>query len=639
MSWDEDACYETSLDIPSGKYGKLIAIPGGPGPSGPAGATGPAGPAGPAGPPGPAEGVEFTENKGEPDGYAPLGAAGIVPPEHLPPIPDGSSTAVHAAALKAHLWVDYRAGVYQRDGVDVDPATVLTHNSAAGLPYLNVNAATTNEFPAGTGGSTGVIGSGGAMYTNWTVSNPGGVPVEMVTISGDEKFYVEFSTTLDAYASGATKGVLDFVSPVIADANRDRHLSFILQAIASNLEQFWIEIGWEGDWNTANNIVTLKYAGGGGRVALELPASTLASDKLRFRFKNFSTANKLALKALVREVSFYTPAVPGGLHWDVQPVVASSLPAHDVSVLVPAGDYQVFAWTDQRGVVGAPVSVTGTDFSLLSTVGTGKVTKIAVWTKADYADGVLDVLEPPFFQPVVTKFDVSLMQKASDKVTDWPYYSGPEQDSFFISTNRFSRSKVEVAPGDHNPLSRLAQCRSEVIFLNPRTNDPYPYGTDLWTSFAFKTDTMFADYAQYGLIWQWLDSVPAGLLLSPSLYVMMWPDATLGFWTISNTETNPTTNPLGILRCSAKFAVGQWNRVVLRSQHSRSGGGKLGVWLNGQEVYAWQDTPIGYTVSTGLGPHYGYYGANTRNPVVIDRANVEFGTRDLSSRITNPLPI
>ena len=83
MSWDEDACYETSLDIPSGKYGKLIAIPGGPGPSGPAG---PPGPEGPAGPPGPAEGVEFTENKGEPDGYPPLGPDGVIPPEFLPPI-------------------------------------------------------------------------------------------------------------------------------------------------------------------------------------------------------------------------------------------------------------------------------------------------------------------------------------------------------------------------------------------------------------------------------------------------------------------------------------------------------------------------------------------------------------------------
>ncbi len=57
MAWDDDAYYETELEIPSGRYGKLIAIPGGPGPSGPPGPQGPAGadsvvpgPVGPAGP-------------------------------------------------------------------------------------------------------------------------------------------------------------------------------------------------------------------------------------------------------------------------------------------------------------------------------------------------------------------------------------------------------------------------------------------------------------------------------------------------------------------------------------------------------------------------------------------------------------
>jgi parallel beta-helix repeat protein len=81
MAWDDDAYYETELEIPSGRYGKLIAIPGGPGPSGP---PGPQGDVGPAGPPGPAEGVEFQINKGVPSGYAPLGADGLVPSAHLP---------------------------------------------------------------------------------------------------------------------------------------------------------------------------------------------------------------------------------------------------------------------------------------------------------------------------------------------------------------------------------------------------------------------------------------------------------------------------------------------------------------------------------------------------------------------------
>lgn len=51
MSWDEDAYYDTSLDVPSGKFGKLIAIPGGPGPTGPPGPPGPASTV--PGPPGP----------------------------------------------------------------------------------------------------------------------------------------------------------------------------------------------------------------------------------------------------------------------------------------------------------------------------------------------------------------------------------------------------------------------------------------------------------------------------------------------------------------------------------------------------------------------------------------------------------
>jgi hypothetical protein len=55
MAWDDDAYYETELEIPSGKYGKLLAIPSGPGPSGPQGEQGiqgEVGPVGPIGPPG-----------------------------------------------------------------------------------------------------------------------------------------------------------------------------------------------------------------------------------------------------------------------------------------------------------------------------------------------------------------------------------------------------------------------------------------------------------------------------------------------------------------------------------------------------------------------------------------------------------
>jgi hypothetical protein len=74
MAWDDDAYYETELEIPSGRYGKLLAMPGGVGPAGPPGEPGPVGPVGPPGDNG--------------DGYAPLGPDGLVPDEYLPTFPD-----------------------------------------------------------------------------------------------------------------------------------------------------------------------------------------------------------------------------------------------------------------------------------------------------------------------------------------------------------------------------------------------------------------------------------------------------------------------------------------------------------------------------------------------------------------------
>jgi hypothetical protein len=89
MSWDEDACYDTSLDIPSGKFGKLIAIPGGPGPSGPPGPEGPAstvpGPPGPAGQDGASSWDDVQDKpEGVPGGFPVLDDQGQLPVETLP---------------------------------------------------------------------------------------------------------------------------------------------------------------------------------------------------------------------------------------------------------------------------------------------------------------------------------------------------------------------------------------------------------------------------------------------------------------------------------------------------------------------------------------------------------------------------
>jgi hypothetical protein len=93
MAWDDDAYYETELEIPSGRYGKLIAIPGGPGPSGPPGPQGPAGAdstvPGPQGEPGAGASTwdEVSDKpEGVPGGFPVLDGDGNVPAENLPDV-------------------------------------------------------------------------------------------------------------------------------------------------------------------------------------------------------------------------------------------------------------------------------------------------------------------------------------------------------------------------------------------------------------------------------------------------------------------------------------------------------------------------------------------------------------------------
>ena len=554
--------------------------------------------------------------------------------------------AATAAALKAHIYIDHPAGIYQRNGADVLASSIITHNTPTytlysqtrTYPYLNLQPATTNKFPVGSGGSAGSIDTTGALYTGWTVDSPNVLPsnVNIKTIVTGEAFNVEFAVTLDPYKSDPPAGFVEFISPAISGCNEVNHLSFVMNAMASDLDAFWVEAGWDSDFDAT--MVLVRAAGGGGRLNFELPASGQATDNLRLRFKNANQFNELAVRAHVREFSLCSQAAPGGLLRDVPPVVTATATAQDVTVQVSPGNYYAFAWTDERGVIGEPVTVAegASSFSLRSTLGNGKVTKIAVWRKTDYVDGAIEVLEPPVFEPV-GKFESALLERASDKITSASRmaYSGPAAPAFFVATNRFGRSKVVIDPGQHDPLGRVDQCRAEVI------GKTYSHGVDLWTSFAFKTDALMAGLnvgaGSYAIIWQWHDGWAEPNPISPSLYLMLWPNGILGLWTISTTD--PLAPYSGVLRWHGQTIVEGWNRVVMRANLSQSGGGQLGMWLNGENVYPWQNTPVGHNKAGGARPQYGYYGVNGRKPVVMERANMEFGVRDLSSRITNPLPI
>lgn len=554
--------------------------------------------------------------------------------------------AATAAALKAHLWVDWNAGIYQRDGVDAAASSAITHNTTTSRPFLNLNPSTSNEFQVAGGGTKGVIGSGGALPTGWTIYNPGNSEITVKASQVAAAFDVELWTTIPAVAE-TPPHYMGFSSHNITGANSGtRHVSFFLYVEGSDLESLMTQVSWE----TGGQASPIFYGGGGGRINLELPASSSATDKIRFQFTNASATIPLAVKILVKEVSCYVPAVTGGLRRDVQPVVygGSTLAARDVTVSVGAGDYFVFAWTIERGIVGERVTVSGSSFSLRSVVGNGRVTKLAVWKVADYVDGAIEAVEPPVYESI-DKFNTALLERTSPYITSTgrmrSQVSG--QPSWFVSTNRFGRSRIEVRPGEHaepwdaeDPDGGLVyQQRAEVL-----SDEMLPYDTPIWTSFAFKTDMSCSDVDDLGIIWQWLEvQVPGRDPISPCLTVQLRLNGQLGVYTLSGTDETGVTPPTASSRWLGRYKVGEWNRWVMRTVfNNTTGGGELSMWLNGTALTDLAPSAgVGTALPTGIAPHYGLYAptGNSKNTVVIDRANVEWGTTDLSSRVTSPLPI
>jgi hypothetical protein len=139
MAWDDDAYYETELEIPSGRYGKLLAMPGGVGPAGPPGPPGPAGAdstvPGPQGEPGAGASTwdEVSDKpEGVPGGFPVLDGDGNVPAENLPD--------VYAATIVDSTEVGRAV---------VTAADQLAARKAVGTPlYIDVAAAPYNVTPA-----------------------------------------------------------------------------------------------------------------------------------------------------------------------------------------------------------------------------------------------------------------------------------------------------------------------------------------------------------------------------------------------------------------------------------------------------------------------------------------------------------
>lgn len=85
------------------------------------------------------------------------------------------------------------------------------------------------------------------------------------------------------------------------------------------------------------------------------------------------------------------------------------------------------------------------------------------------------------------------------------------------------------------------------------------------------------------------------------------------------------------------YQPGKWNAIVVRVRFSKTGGGHIGFWCNGKKLID-QDAAVGYKRDVGPRLHYGSYKFSDYAHRV-EFQHMEYGTRDLSSRITSPLPV
>lgn len=168
-----------------------------------------------------------------------------------------------------------------------------------------------------------------------------------------------------------------------------------------------------------------------------------------------------------------------------------------------------------------------------------------------------------------------------------------------------------------------------------------PFSTSLWFSGALRILTMDANTASYCILTQLTASPDASdAAASPPFAILLNADNSLTIETRTSTANPLVTNPAPTIHYSdAAFPHGQrvrfvWNVVI---DWNNPGVGLLKVWRDGVQIVNYTG-PIGY--NDALGPYWkaGIYRATAADPFVVEWANLEGGTADLSGRILNPLP-
>jgi hypothetical protein len=312
------------------------------------------------------------------------------------------------------------------------------------------------------------------------------------------------------------------------------------------------------------------------------------------------------------------------------------------------------AAVDFKAVFGIPANMTVRELYVIAQDKWQKgwmdvLSPTTTWTSARYMniDGLFSKSRPasPSILSRMSGMPAALSAIASDPGRNLPTLGAPDApNAVTFNPDRLSHQAFEADKTHYiGDGATSAGIHSE---LWPA--ESVAYDRDEWISFWTRTDTPILDPPGNGeaTIFQYRyinNATGDSSTLAPDLSLAQLTgnrfqlryrtDHGTPVLTGSGEATGVTTVAL----TPVNYSPGDWHAVVVRVRFSKSGGGYLGFWFDGQKIFD-QAAAVGYNRNIGPRLHYGTYKySNYRNRTEFQ--HMEHGSRSLASRITSPLPV
>jgi hypothetical protein len=561
--------------------------------------------------------------------------------------------------------IDFLTGQYTVSGKRVSDVSSYTFSRATQALYSSGAIAATNvmrretdgvlyelagaqilENPSFTGGTVGIIGSGGVLPTKWEFSN-NSVVRELLDqgVLSDGRHYVTLrvsrtggtpSTTTVTFRGALNNAFPVVTGPVTASGSiRIDAASGAFSYIAFGAQEYSSSNVFIGSTSPvaaqASTVgVTLSPAVWrsipSGNKATLIAAINLSNATADFSVTYTLIGPQLELRADATATTLMTDTVLVRAVDDLKLIVPNDS-AKDVVQLYQRGGF----WTNQTPVNNKIALTPNGDR-------TSKLTNVAAFEQGlSFTQKVakVDIIKPLLYTPVLAPVTID--------GTSYGYDSAEMPHSIQQSTNRVSRFRTEVRPGEYWTGSALRdRNRAE---LSGTTY--YPMETDLWFSVSIFAEYFDPKRFSFFLFTQLKCIEEAGEPgSSPPFQFAIGTAGDLQIITRYTSDPIHTVNPSGTtLHSFPNFPFNTWFNIVLRIRLSYSGTGELQCWYNGIQPFPqFTGINVGYNNATNshywkIGQYHGIPMPDGSAPVVVSFANLEAGVTSLASRVTAPLDV